>query len=82
MISYLSGLSKVRFSHFVVATVIGIIPGTFAYNFLGSSLLASSWWVILLAILVFVVLAIVPVMVSLALREKLGFIKNGEKNNA
>ncbi|MFZ3589891.1 TVP38/TMEM64 family protein [Bacillus sp. DJP31] len=27
MISYLSGLSKVRFSHFLVATVIGIIHG-------------------------------------------------------
>lgn len=82
MISYLSGMSKVRFSHFLVATVIGIIPGTFAYNFLGSSLLASSWWMIALAMLIFVVVAIVPVMVSSSLREKLGLTKNGENNNA
>ncbi|RSK27570.1 TVP38/TMEM64 family protein [Bacillus sp. HMF5848] len=82
MISYISGLSKVRFTHFLVATVIGMIPATFAYNFLGSSLLASSWWVLGLALLVFVAFAILPVMASSSLREKLGFVKNGEKNNA
>ncbi|WP_246943179.1 TVP38/TMEM64 family protein [Bacillus pinisoli] len=79
MISYLSGLSKVKFSHFVIATIIGIIPGTFAYNFLGSSLLASSWWVITIAIILFATVTIVPLLISSTLREKLGFSKNGDQ---
>ncbi|OYD06169.1 TVP38/TMEM64 family protein [Paludifilum halophilum] len=37
-ISYSSGLSKIRFRDFAWATTLGMIPGTFAYNFLGHSL--------------------------------------------
>lgn len=79
MISYLSGVSKVRFWHFVLATIIGIIPGTFAYNFLGSSILASSWSVLAIAVILFIVVAVVPLLVSSSLREKLGLVKNGEE---
>lgn len=37
-ISYGGGLSKIRFCHFAPATTIGMIPGTFTFNFLGHSL--------------------------------------------
>lgn len=36
-VNYGAGLSKVRFRDYALATPIGIIPGAFAYNFLGDS---------------------------------------------
>ena len=38
-VSYLAGLSKIRFRDYVSATTLGMIPGAFAYNVLGYSLL-------------------------------------------
>lgn len=37
-ISYGAGVSKIRFRHFAPATTLGMIPGTFTFNFLGHSL--------------------------------------------
>jgi uncharacterized membrane protein YdjX (TVP38/TMEM64 family) len=37
LISYTAGISKVRYQSFLFGTLLGIVPGTFAYNFLGSS---------------------------------------------
>lgn len=37
-VSYLSGLSTIRFRDYTAATTIGMIPGAFAYNVLGYSL--------------------------------------------
>ncbi|MDQ0876164.1 putative membrane protein YdjX (TVP38/TMEM64 family) [Paenibacillus sp. V4I3] len=39
LISYGAGVAKVNFSSFLFGTLLGIIPGTFAYSFLGSSFL-------------------------------------------
>ncbi|KPB03250.1 TVP38/TMEM64 family protein [Bacillus sp. CHD6a] len=77
LISYLAGLSKVKVSHFMLATVIGIIPGTFAYNFLGSSFVGDNKLVIILAIIVFVLISVLPLIFSKKVRGKLGFTKNG-----
>ncbi|AFS71690.1 TVP38/TMEM64 family protein [Exiguobacterium antarcticum] len=60
LISYAAGLSKVRLLPFFLATLIGIIPGTFAYNFLGSSIVSKDPRIIIGAVTVFVVLTIVP----------------------
>ncbi|WP_449402991.1 TVP38/TMEM64 family protein [Exiguobacterium artemiae] len=60
LISYAAGLSKVRLLSFFLATLIGIIPGTFAYNFLGSSIVSKDPQLIIGAIIVFLVLTIVP----------------------
>ncbi|SFL79180.1 Uncharacterized membrane protein YdjX, TVP38/TMEM64 family, SNARE-associated domain [Pelosinus propionicus DSM 13327] len=38
-VSYLAGLSKICFRDYVLATTLGMIPGAFAYNVLGYSLL-------------------------------------------
>lgn len=72
MISYLAGLSKVRFVSFTLATLIGIIPGTFAYNFLGSSLVGGNIAIIIAAVAVFLAITIVPLLFSKRLREKFG----------
>ncbi|NLP49739.1 TVP38/TMEM64 family protein [Bacillus sp. RO1] len=77
LISYLAGLSKVKLSHFILATVIGIIPGTFAYNFLGSSFVGDNKFVIFIAVIVFVLISVLPLIFSKKVRGKLGFTKNG-----
>ncbi|TYS67464.1 TVP38/TMEM64 family protein [Sutcliffiella horikoshii] len=77
LISYLAGLSKVKLSHFILATVIGIIPGTFAYNFLGSSFVGDNKLVIILAVIVFILISVLPLIFSKKVRGKLGFTKNG-----
>ncbi|GAB7388742.1 hypothetical protein BSNK01_25800 [Bacillaceae bacterium] len=38
VVNYGAGLSKIRFRDYALATVLGILPGAFAYNFLGHSL--------------------------------------------
>ncbi|MFC4712089.1 TVP38/TMEM64 family protein [Planococcus dechangensis] len=63
VISYLAAIAKVRFPSFALATVIGIIPGTFAYNFLGSSFVSGNPKIIALAVAVFVVLTVVPILI-------------------
>ncbi|WP_239457244.1 TVP38/TMEM64 family protein [Planococcus versutus] len=62
LISYVAAFAKVRFSSFALATLIGIIPGTFAYNFLGSSFVSGNPKIIVLAVAVFVILTIVPII--------------------
>jgi len=73
MISYLAGISNVRLLHFTLATLLGIIPGTFAYNFLGSSLVNGNMTILILSILVFLIVTIIPLVLSKRLRKKLGF---------
>jgi len=63
VISYLAAIAKVRFSSFALATVIGIIPGTFAYNFLGSSFVSGNPKIIAFAVAVFIVLTVVPILI-------------------
>ncbi len=63
LISYLAAISKVRFVSFVTATFIGIIPGTFAYNFLGSSFVSGNPKIIAAAIAVFIIMTVVPILI-------------------
>lgn len=63
LISYVAALAKVRFGSFALATLIGIIPGTFAYNFLGSSFVSGNPKIIILAVAVFIVLTVVPIVI-------------------
>ncbi|WP_349407415.1 TVP38/TMEM64 family protein [Pseudalkalibacillus sp. SCS-8] len=63
LISYTAGVSKVRFRDFFLGTLIGIIPGTFAYNFLGSSLVSGDPKIILFAVIVFAALSLIPMWV-------------------
>jgi len=60
LVSYAAGAAGVRLRAFLPATVIGTLPGTFAYNFLGSSLTKGSWKEFLLAGCVFAAALAVP----------------------
>lgn len=63
LISYAAAFAKVRFAPFAIATLIGIIPGTFAYNFLGSSFISGNPRIIIFAVVVFGVLTVVPILI-------------------
>ncbi|AJD89747.1 hypothetical protein JMA_04300 [Jeotgalibacillus malaysiensis] len=62
LISYTAGASKVRLLPFALATVIGIAPGTFAYTFLGFSTGSNSAQTIILAVTIFAVILIIPLL--------------------
>jgi uncharacterized membrane protein YdjX (TVP38/TMEM64 family) len=78
LISYLAGISKIKFKAFFLGTLLGIIPGTFAYNFLGSSIVDGSLSTILIAILLFAVVLCVPLLINQDLKYKLG-LSSGKK---
>lgn len=53
------GLTKVKFRHYFLATLIGIMPGSFAFVFFGASLIRvlfnpKNFWIIIVAIFLFV----------------------------
>ncbi|SDG84123.1 Uncharacterized membrane protein YdjX, TVP38/TMEM64 family, SNARE-associated domain [Planococcus glaciei] len=64
LVSYAAGVAKVRFSSFALATIIGIIPGTFALNFLGSSFISGNPKMVILGIIVFSIVAGIPLAVQ------------------
>jgi uncharacterized membrane protein YdjX (TVP38/TMEM64 family) len=72
MISYLAGISKVKLRAFFFGTLFGIIPGTFAYNFLGASIVDGDWVTVLLAIAIFLLVMFIPILTSKRLKQKLG----------
>lgn len=37
-LSYAAGLSKMKYKHFIIGTVLGVFPEMFAYNYLGTSI--------------------------------------------
>ncbi|WP_342528723.1 TVP38/TMEM64 family protein [Chryseomicrobium sp. FSL W7-1435] len=67
VVSYVAGLARVKWIPYTLATVIGMFPGTVAYNFLGGSLLEGDWRVIAAAVLVVVLFTVI----SLAIRKKM-----------
>lgn len=62
LVSYSAGLANVKLKAFTLATIIGIIPGTFGYIFLGSSLAEGDIRVILLGLAFFAVVITVPII--------------------
>lgn len=63
LVSYSAAIAKVRFIPFAVATVMGIIPGTFALNFLGSSFISGNPVIIAGAVALFILLTSVSVVI-------------------
>ncbi len=46
MLSYLLGLSPIRFSHFLLACTLGRIPGTVMLSISGSALFSKNWMIL------------------------------------
>jgi len=62
VLNYVAGLSKVGTGDYLLGTFLGIIPGTFAYVYLGSSLTHVVSWQFALAIGMLVLLAVIPIL--------------------
>jgi uncharacterized membrane protein YdjX (TVP38/TMEM64 family) len=67
--NYVAGLTKVKIPEFLLGTVIGIIPGSFALNFLGDSISDPTSWEFLLAIGLNVIACLIPAGVLLIKRR-------------
>lgn len=55
VVSYAAGIARVRILPFILATIIGMLPGTIAYNFLGDSLFEGDLRIIGAAVAVVIV---------------------------
>jgi uncharacterized membrane protein YdjX (TVP38/TMEM64 family) len=77
LISYAAGLSKIRILPYLLGTVIGIIPITIAFNFLGSSFMKGSINTIFVAILMIAAVVAIP----LIFRKKLDPMHDQEERN-
>lgn len=73
MISYLAGVSKVKFRALFFGTLFGIIPGTFAYNFLGGSIVDGDALTIGLAVGLFIIIMFIPIVLSKKIKKRLDF---------
>lgn len=68
--NYVGGLSKVPVLTFVLATLLGIIPGSFSLAFLGSSISDPTSWKFYFAIGLNVVIALIPTLAIFFKRRK------------
>jgi uncharacterized membrane protein YdjX (TVP38/TMEM64 family) len=75
LVSYAAGISKVKFWAFLFGTLLGIIPGTFAYNFLGSSFFLGNTLFVIIAAAVFILVTLIPLFL------KKGVVKNSNGRN-
>ncbi|UNJ81441.1 TVP38/TMEM64 family protein [Metabacillus dongyingensis] len=64
LVSYAAGISKVKFWAFLFGTLLGIIPGTFAYNFLGSSFFQGKTLYVIIAAAVFILVTLIPLFLK------------------
>ncbi|MGP4076085.1 TVP38/TMEM64 family protein [Halobacillus sp. K22] len=53
ILSYLAGVTRVKLQSFIIATVFGMLPGTFAYSLVGTSLASGDRQLIFIALTVF-----------------------------
>ena len=68
--NYVGGLSKVKLPTFILATLIGIIPGSFSLVLLGSAISDPTSWEFYFAIGLNVVIALIPMLYLYYKRRK------------
>lgn len=62
LVSYSAGVARVPLRAYTIATIVGALPGTFAYNFLGASLTKGDWRQFLIAGGVIAIALAVPLL--------------------
>ncbi|KGX90536.1 hypothetical protein N781_07005 [Pontibacillus halophilus JSM 076056 = DSM 19796] len=77
ILSYISGIARVRFGPFLLATFIGMLPGTIAYAFLGSSLGTGNITYILIAVGIFLLLILITYLFRARVKRFLGISQEG-----
>lgn len=65
VVNFLFGLTKIPVTPYALGTLIGIIPGTMAYTWLGvtgvDALHGGNWWPVLLCLSVLMLLSLIPI---------------------
>lgn len=69
-LSYLSALSRIKFHIYFRATMVGIIPGTLAFNFLGASIVDLSPTMISMTAATFLIAFTIPVLIRKKMKQK------------
>ncbi|PPA70566.1 TVP38/TMEM64 family protein [Jeotgalibacillus proteolyticus] len=72
LISYSAGLANVKFRAFLLGTMVGIIPGTFGFSFIGSSFAEGNTKAIVISIIAGAVLLAFPILYRKKVAEWLG----------
>jgi uncharacterized membrane protein YdjX (TVP38/TMEM64 family) len=72
LVSYLTSITKVKFKDYAIATAIGIIPGTIAYTYLGSSMSSGSKQVIWIGTTLLFVIVGLPLVLKKKMKAKIG----------
>jgi len=62
ILDYVAGISKISLKDYMLGTFMGIIPGTFAYVYLGNALTNIYSWQFALAISLLILLSTVPML--------------------
>lgn len=52
ILNYFLGVTEVKFNHYLIGTILGIIPGTIAYVYLGESIMMHSLYQFILALVI------------------------------
>lgn len=76
-VSFFSGLSKMRFKDYFLASLIGTIPLVIASILLVQSRLSHNLLLFIISIILLILMLILPVVLVIKLRD---FVKNGYKN--
>ncbi|AJD90127.1 hypothetical protein JMA_08100 [Jeotgalibacillus malaysiensis] len=79
LVSYSAGLANVKLKAFTLATIIGILPGTFGYIFLGSSIAEGDISIILLGLAFFAVVISIPIIFRKKMAVWLGLQKEDKE---
>ncbi|MCA0170957.1 TVP38/TMEM64 family protein [Bacillus sp. RAR_GA_16] len=66
LVSYVCGVSNVNRRKYYLATLLGMLPGAFALNFLGASFLSNNFTTVLIAAVILLLL----LLISLYIRRK------------
>ncbi|MCM3719664.1 TVP38/TMEM64 family protein [Fictibacillus phosphorivorans] len=72
LVSYLTAITKVKFKDYAIATAIGIIPGTIAYTYLGTSMTAQSKEVIWIGTTLLFVIVGLPLVFKKRMKTRVG----------
>ncbi|WP_353854985.1 TVP38/TMEM64 family protein [Bacillus sp. Bos-x628] len=63
-VSYAAAASRAKYSVFVAATFLGLIPGTIALNVLGSSFVSGNYFALVIVCLIYLIFISVPLILK------------------
>ncbi|MBY6035601.1 TVP38/TMEM64 family protein [Fictibacillus nanhaiensis] len=72
LVSYLTSMTKIQFKDYAIATAIGIIPGTIAYTYLGTSMTSESKEVVWIGTTLLFILVGLPMVFKKKMKAKIG----------